>query len=151
MNSEYKCQLMEKIYPESFLMEIGAYNGLVWQKDEDDSVTWSNFRKALIEFLDKDSELDLDMIDANDINSQIDLMNQLKDINKKYMIPHIKAVIQNLQQKSNDSTVEELLPKAYELLNAYGGPVWNAKLNLLNFYNTRISDIKKKINDINVE
>lgn len=148
MSPEYRVEILEQLYTKDFLYEIGTRNNIKWNTGETDEETWRNFKTALIGFL-GEKELDLDFTEESDIQAIIESYSQLREIHKKYMVPHIRGVMNKIKEESGDTvpSSEELLEDAYEMLSLHGGAQWNDKLNTLHYYSQRIRELSELIEE----
>lgn len=144
MNGLAQYSVLTSAYSRSHLIDQGKKNGITWDEDNNDGINWLRFSMALIKYLNEGNVFYTDDADEGTLNKLLQAYTQIREIQKKLMIPHLRAAMSKISaDRGTDVEPMEVLEDAYKLLDQHGGTVWADKIqNLVN--------INKNIANLNI-
>lgn len=146
MNSITQYKILTSSYSRSHLLDQGKKNGVSWEEDKNEGINWLRFSVALIKYLNDGNEFYTDDADEETLNKLLECYNQIKEIQKKLMIPHLRAAMSKISsERGTDVAPMDVLNDAYKLLDQSGGKVWSDKVQSLVSINQAISGLNSRL------
>lgn len=141
MNGKQHYEILRNAHSRSHLIEHAKFNGILWKEAPHEGVNWLRASRSIIDYLDDNSEFLLEDLDIDTASSMLDLYNQLRELHKKTMYPHLRSAMNKIDSENRDSSKSntELLNEAHSHVDKHGGWIWREKVDVLNTLNRQIS------------
>lgn len=146
MNGQAQYGVLVSAYSRNHLLDQGRKNGVTWDEDNDEGINWLRFSMALVKFLNEGNAFYTDDADEETLNRLLESYSQIREIQKKLMIPHLRAAMSKISsERGTDVEPMEVLQEAYELLDRCGGTVWADKVQNLVGINKNIANLNTRL------
>lgn len=138
--------ILTNAYSRSHLIDQGKKNGIHWEEDRNDGINWLRFSIALVKYLDSGNEFHTDDADEETLNTMLQSYSQIRELQKKLMMPHLRAAMSKLaSEKGADVAPMDMLEDAYKLLDQSGGKAWADKVQCLVSINQAIANLNTRL------
>lgn len=147
MNGMAQYSVLTTAYSRSHLIDQGMKNGITWDEEKsNEGINWLRFSLALVKYLNEGNVFYTDDADDETLNKLLQAYTQIREIQKKLMIPHLRAAMSKISsEKGTDVSPMDVLDEAYELLDQYGGTAWSDKVQSLSSVNRCIANLNVRL------